>query len=67
MSTPEKLNLWDRIFNRERREMIDKGEERWGRWSPIGIKLHDYMRCYVDYRVIDRVTGSERIEREYLN
>lgn len=66
---PERLNLWDRFFNRYRREIHNRGSEMWGRmrvsggWAPDS----DYYRLYVEYRVIDRLTGSETIERDYLN
>lgn len=61
---PEVLNLWDRLFNRYRREVADRGSVLWGR---VGTDLYDYRRLWVEYRVIDRLTGSETIEREYLS
>lgn len=68
MNVPEKLNLWDRIFNRYRRVIVNRGSEQWNRYrdrydrDPVV-----YQKDYVEYRVIDRVTGSERIEKEYLD
>lgn len=62
--TPEKLNLWDRLFNRYRKEVKEQGEEDWthyGSASPI-----KYVRSYVEYYVIDRLTGGYTIEKEYL-
>lgn len=70
--TPERLSLWDRWFNCERREIAKRGQENWSYvTTSCGIPLESTRRTtvrdYVDYRIIDRVTGSERIEREYLN
>lgn len=68
MTTPEKLNLWDRLFNRERREVAARGVEQWVSYRyGVAISGSEFTRNYVDYRVVDRVTGSERIVREYLN
>ncbi len=58
--TPEKLSLWDRWFNRHRREVIERKTVLWGTY---GTTLYDRHREVV----VDRVTGSETIEREYLN
>lgn len=69
--TPEKLNLWDRFFNRYRREVVTRATENWKHQAQVaGIPTGDpfrYTRDYVEYRIIDRLTGSVRIEREYLN
>lgn len=68
MSQPEHLNLWDRVFNRYRRIIHDRGEEGWVLRSSAGFLLPDeYRRDWVEYKVIDRLTGSEHIEREYIN
>lgn len=71
MHTPEKLNLWDRFFNRYRREFLARGNETWQRTPTYnGLAVGDtreYSRDWVEYRKIDRLTGSETIEREYLN
>ena len=59
----EKLNLWDRFFNRYKKIIHKRGSETW-------IKIptqQKYVRNYVDYMIIDRISGSETIEREYLN
>ena len=63
----EKLNLWDRIFNRYRTEIYQEGTENWHR-TYEGRKLQggEYTRKYVQYKVIDRVTGSETLETQYL-
>lgn len=70
MAQPEKLNLWDRLFNRYRKEILEEGKEKWKRW-PYGAEVPSlsiaYVRTYVKYKVIDRLTGSETIEMEYLN
>jgi hypothetical protein len=71
---PEKLNLWDRLFNRYRKEVAERGLENWSKTyqdSFTGLPLEStrqtYCRDWVDYRIIDRLTGSVTIEREYLN
>lgn len=69
MTQPEKLNLWDRIFNRYRKEIFEKGTENWIR-CPMGFKSSfdiKYSRDFIKYKIIHRVTGSETIKKEYLN
>lgn len=66
MANPEKLSLWDRIFNRYRRSIHSRGSEKWANYQ-YGLLISNYTRDYVEYLVIDRVTGSEGIEKEYLN
>lgn len=68
MATPEKLSLWDRLFNRYRREIVQQGQstflyEKYGYMLPGS----EHTRDWVLYRVIDRVTGSEELEKVYLN
>ena len=66
----EKLNLWDRIFNRHRREIVERGHETWRRsWDDNSgfSKSNEYIREFVIYKVVDRVTGSEEMEKVYLN
>ncbi len=69
--TPEHLSLWDRWFNRHRKEVHARGEEEWQTTTTYGGVVvgepRKYHRLWIEYRVIDRLTGSERIEREYLN
>ena len=68
MATPEKLNLWDRIFNRKRREIINRGQETWVEtYNGQRLANSEFVRRWVEYKVIDRLTGSEKIERHYLN
>lgn len=64
---PEKLNLWDRLFNRYRREVADRGiaNRQYIWWD--GRPPTQFTRPWIEYRVIDRLTGSETIEREYLS
>ena len=62
---PEKLNLWDRLFNRYKTEVAERGVEPW-KWY-IGGSWTQGERNWVEYRIIDRLTGSETINREYLN
>lgn len=72
MAQPENLNLWDRLFNRYRKEIIKEGSEQWFSypshvtWVTEEMKIK-YLRQFVKYRIIDRVTGSETIKKEYLN
>lgn len=72
----ESLNLWDRIFNRYKKVIISRGKQEWThRYSSNGYNYHagervpnsEYYREYVEYKIIDRVTGSETIKLEYLN
>lgn len=70
--TPEKLNLWDRFFNRYRKEVIKQDKELWETYNTlhgviVGKAKREYERSVVHYRIVDRLTGSERIEIEYLN
>lgn len=66
MAAPEKLGLWDRFFNRYRREIIEEIHEPWYR-TYVGYRIpnSEFTRSGVKYRVIDRVTGSETIEVSY--
>ncbi len=75
---PEKLNLWDRIFNRYRKEVVERGKEKWFRNYTLSYDNHvfglfgkvpdsDYTREFVIYKIIDRITGSETIEKKYLD
>lgn len=68
MAQPEKINIWERCFNRYRKEIHNRGSDTWHR-SLYGSKLpnSEYNRDWVEYKIIDRVTGSEEIEREYLS
>lgn len=63
MSAPEKLNLWDRIFNRYRKEIHQRGQS-----TRIYSKYPGFETSHewIEYRVIDRLTGSETIEIDYL-
>ncbi len=79
MAQPEKIGIWDRFFNRKRKEIVEQGKESWQKIysnSNLNIALNQagkavpdssYERCFVIYKIIDRVTGSETIEKEYLN
>ena len=64
----EKLGIWDRIFNRYRKEILEETEETWHR-TYEGRKMEgtEFKRKKVKYRVIDRVTGSETISYEFVN
>ncbi len=66
--TPEPLSLWDRLFNRYRKEFFQRGEEQWQRnCYGYPISGSEFKRSWVEYKVIDRVTGGYTIERDYLN
>lgn len=68
MAQPEKISVWDRWFNRYRREIVEEGTELWvKRPHDCDLLKYEYQRQFVKYKIIDRVTGSERIEKEYLN
>ena len=79
MAQPEKISIWDRWFNRTRKTVVERGEEQWFRRytnEPINqvqglagkkIPNSEYLRNWVEYSIVDRVTGSEEIVREYLN
>ncbi len=66
---PEKLGLYDRFFNRYRRIPIEKGSENWRKrhsyyWCEWFTK---YARDFIVYEIVDRLTGSVKIEKVYLN
>ena len=74
INIPEKLNLWDRIFHRYRTIVHQRGHEAWNKtypsiypWAGEIVPNSNFTRDWVEYRVIDRVTGSEIIQRKYLN
>ena len=69
MATPEKLSIWDRLFNRYKKTIHKKGSDKWFRTNSLGYRIEgsDYSRDYVEYLITDRFTGSETIKREYLN
>lgn len=63
----EKILWWDRIFNRTRREVIERGTETWTRTTPTGKVIKTYDRDFVVYKITHRVNGNETIEKKYLN
>jgi len=67
---PEKLNLWDRIFNRYRTEVVEEGESQWCSRDTWGREMVNsrYVRSYIKYRRIDRLTGSVvEVYKRYLD
>ncbi len=68
MPNIEKLNLWDRFFNRYKKEIIEEGSELWERFTngPVAPP-HKFTRRFVKYKIIDRLTGSETLEKVYLS
>jgi hypothetical protein len=66
---PEKLNLWDRLFNRYKKTIHARGSEQWFKscgYTGLRIPGSEFQRNYVEYLIIDRLTGSEKIEKIYL-
>lgn len=67
MAQPERLTLWDRFFNRRRREIMEETEETWFQtYEGKRLQGTEFTRKKVKYKVIDRVTGSETIEYRYV-
>ena len=64
---PEKLNFWDRIFNRYKKIPVNQGKETWFR-NIHGIKIQDseFIRSFVEYHKIDRLTGGYEVIKEYF-
>lgn len=70
MAQPEKINIWERWFNRYRKEIHNRGSDTWHmvrRGDGVSIPNSNHNRDWIEYKIIDRVTGSEKIEREYLS
>ena len=65
----EKLNLWDRIFNRYKKIPIKSGSEIWNRFYNNGVSIpnSDFSRCYTEYHEVDRLTGGYEIKKVYHN
>ena len=65
---PEKLNLWDRMFNRYRKVIVSEHVEKWHKTTLEGYPVPgtDFTRNFVKYRIIDRLTGSEKLVKEYI-
>ncbi len=65
---PEKLSLWDRVFNRYKTVPVEKGNENWHK-AIYGSEVPNskFVRSYVLYHKIDRSTGGFKIIKEYLN
>lgn len=67
-ATLEKLSIWDRWFNRYKKTIYNQGKEPWARTNiRTGNVVNYYSRNYVEYIITDRITGSQTIERKYLN
>lgn len=69
---PEKLNLWDRFFNRYRKEFISQRYEHRYRESWYdSFGGEQYPACHYRlnigiFKKIDRLTGSETIIEEVI-
>lgn len=65
----EKLNLWDRIFNRYKTVIIEEGVEARQLYSTHNgvIPNSKFNKKFVKYKKIDRVTGSEEIFQKYIS
>lgn len=72
MSAPEKLNLWDRFFNRYSKELIGiRNERRWeGAYYDVYVsEYHNegyYWLKYGIFKKTDRLTGSTTIVEERI-
>ena len=68
MIPTEKLSLWDRWFNRYRKTVHSRGTDEWYQ-THRGIKLpnSDFQREWIEYLITDRITGSQTIEKVYIN
>lgn len=64
---PEKLNLYDRFFNRYRKIPIEQGRETWHKWHQNYWNrwLEEFTREFVVYEIVDRLTGSVEIKKVY--
>ena len=73
MNIPEKLNIFDRFFNRYRKEIVKIEQEPFNKFYNTGpligqrVPNSTFYRDCVTYKTIDRITGSETIKKEYLN
>jgi len=68
MAEPEKLNLWDRLFNRYREEPIKEISEKWYKeYHNQRLEGSEYIRIKLKFKRIDRLTGSETIEYCYID
>lgn len=67
-SNSPKLSLWDRLFNRYTRTVIARGQNTYYYADHRGNRVPstEHIREWVEYKVVDRVTGSERIERKFI-
>jgi len=63
---PEKLNLWDRIFNRYKEIPIEMGNSSWSR-AIDGVILENtkYVRTFVVYHIVGPLTGGYTIDKRY--
>lgn len=64
----EKLNLWDRFFNRYKLVFIERKTERWFQtYDSIRIPNSEFKKEFVIYHKVDRLTGAFEIVKKYLN
>jgi hypothetical protein len=66
----EKLNLWDRIFNRYKTVLVKTFNERWVSWEKVGwyTEKIPYGRDVALYHKVDRLTGNVvKIWKDYLD
>lgn len=75
MAQAEKLNLWDRFFNRYKTEIEWQGFRRFvnmygyfdtGLLANSKIPNSEHDRYVIRYKKIDRLTGSETIFEKVL-
>lgn len=68
MSAPEKLTMWERLFARYRKEIHARGQQACAyAWHGTKIAGSEFVRHWIEYKITDRLTGGETIEREYLD
>lgn len=68
MYQSEKLNWWDRLFNRYKKIVISVEKCPWKRcWVGQPDWTQHFVRTVVTYHVVDRLTGSYTIDKEYFD
>lgn len=65
---PEKLSFWEWLFCRRRKVFVNRGTETWCHtyYDGANIPGSDFKRNWVEYHIVDRLTGDYVIKKEYL-
>lgn len=59
--------LYEFLFNRWKREVIEEGEDRFFNYS-FGVRVGDpFYRQFVKYKLTNKFDGSVKIEKKYLD